>query len=236
MKVVILSISPYKEKDAIIDAIGENGDFTFLAKGIMNLKSKNYALNNPLVVADIELQEGNYKYPVLKSSTVIENPLKVNNDFYYLGCLFLIAEATKELLQPEERGNIFNSLIQAIICLKTANSPWAITICYLAKLFKETGYEFEVNQCVLCGAKKEIITFSFADGGFICRSCLEADMERDLTKNQMLIIRAAFNTKDVSRATFEVGKEDAMVVLNKFFEFIKDSYGVNLKSISIINK
>ena len=61
-------------------------------------------------------------------------------------------------------------------------------------------------------------------------------MERDLTKNQMLIIRAAFNVKDISEATFSISKEDALVVLNKFFEFIKDSYGTTLKSIALLNK
>ena len=60
MKIVVLSITPYKEKDAIIDAINEQGEMTFLAKGILDPKNKNSALNNLLAVADIEINEGNY--------------------------------------------------------------------------------------------------------------------------------------------------------------------------------
>lgn len=236
MRIITLSITPYKEKDAIINAISEEGEISFLVNGALNIKSKNSALNNQLVIADIELKDGNFKYPVLKSSNIIETPLKVKNDYYYLSSLYLLTEATKELLQEDEKQRIFNSLIQAIINLKTAESPWAIVLSYLAKVLKESGYEFAVNNCVFCGAKNDIVTFSFNDGGFVCRNCLEEEMERDLTKNQMLIIRAAFNVKDISEATFNIGKEDALVVLNKFMDFIKDSYGVTLKSIALLNK
>ena len=236
MKIITLSITPYKEKDAIINAISEEGEISFLARGALNINNKNSALKNQLVIADLELSEGNYKYPVLKSSSIIETPMKMNNDYYYLACLYLITEATKELLQEDEKQRIFNSLIEAIINLKTAETPWPITLSYMARVLKETGYEFSVNSCVFCGTKSDIVTFSFADGGFVCRNCLEEGIERDLTRDQMLIIRASFNVKDISNATFSVSKEDALVVLNKFFDFIRDSYGVSLKSAVLLNK
>ena len=160
MKVVILSITPYKEKDAIIDAVNEQGEMTFLAKGILDPKSKNSALNNLLAVADIELNEGNYKHPVLKSASIIENPMKVSNSYDYLVSLMLMAEITKTLVQDEEKERIFNSLMSAVICMKTAESPWPILLAYFAKVFKETGYEFEVNHCVFCGSNQGIVTFS----------------------------------------------------------------------------
>lgn len=40
MKIIVLTINQYKEKDAIIEAISENGDITFLARGIFDPKSK----------------------------------------------------------------------------------------------------------------------------------------------------------------------------------------------------
>ena len=68
MKIIVLSINPYKEKDAIVTAISEKETITFLARGIKDPKSKNAALNNILTVADIELMDGDFKYPILKSS------------------------------------------------------------------------------------------------------------------------------------------------------------------------
>lgn len=236
MKIIVLSITPYKEKDAIVDAISEEGEIAFLAKGILDPKNKNAAMNNILLTADTELNEGNYKYPVLKSASIIENPMKVTNDYYYLSSLIFIAELTKLLLQDEEKNEIFESLIKSISALKKAKQPWEILLAYTAKIFKIGGYEFEVNHCVFCGSKKEIVTFSFKDGGFVCQNCLEDDTERDLTKEQMLLIRSAFNTKEPAEAAFTCDRNNAIVVLNKFIEFIHDSYGVTLKSESLINK
>ena len=50
MKIIVLSITPYKEKDGIVKAISENESLTFLARGIKDPKSKNsalYAKKNP---------------------------------------------------------------------------------------------------------------------------------------------------------------------------------------------
>ena len=236
MKIIVLSITPYKEKDAIIDALSENGDFTFLAKGIYNPKSKNAGLNNILVTADIETNEGNYKYPVLKTADIIDSPMKVTNDFYYLSSIMMIAEATKLLLQDEEKVQIFSTLATAIHLLKAVEQPWEILLAYMANLLKVGGYDFEVNKCVLCGTKHEILTFSFNDGGFVCKKCFEEDMVNDLTVDQMWLIRSAFNTRDLSKISFKANKEDALKVLSKFLEFIKDSYGVTLKSAALIYK
>ena len=234
MKIIVLSITPYKEKDAIIDAISEEGDITFTAKGILDPKNKNTAISNVLTIADIELQEGNYRYPLLKSITNVENPMKLENDLDYLSCLLLVAEATKQLLQDDEKERIFNSLIDTVRALKKARKPWANTLIYIAQLLKIGGYEMEVNRCVFCGSKKNIVLFSFSDGGFVCQDCLEPDMVRDLTKEQMFLIRAAFNAKDIETIDFKCEKTDALVVLNKFFEFISESFGTTLKSASLL--
>lgn len=37
MKIIILSISPYKEKDIIVNAISEIGLITFKANGVLSL-------------------------------------------------------------------------------------------------------------------------------------------------------------------------------------------------------
>ena len=237
MKIIVLTITQYKEKDAIIEGIGEEGSITFLVKSLFSPKSKNSGLNNPLVIADIELQEGNFKYPVLKSSSILLNPMKVTNDYYYLSSLLLIDEATRILLQDEEKGAIFDSLAETITLLKNAKNIWPVLLTYFALIFKISGYEFEVNKCVRCGTKSDIVTFSFKEGGFICRNCAEIDTERDLSKEQMLTLRSAFlAAQNISSISFDITKEDALVILNKFNEFIIDSYGTRLKGFALIDK
>lgn len=121
--------------------------------------------------------------------------------------------------------------------MKSHDNVWPYVITYFALLFKISGYEFEVNKCVFCGSKNDITTFSFKDGGFVCRNCLQIDTEKDLNKEQMLLLRNAFLfTENIDLINIACTKESALVVLNKFKEFIIDSYGVKLKGFDLINK
>ena len=236
MKVIILSVAPYKEKDAIVESISEDGLLTFLAKGILDPKHANAAINNVLSTADVELNEGNYKYPVLKSATNVTNSMKTINDFDYLSSLLLVAEATKVLLQDDEKERIYNSLLAALTALKETKEPLKITVAYLAALFKVSGHEFEVNRCVFCGTKQGIKAFSFADGGFVCQNCLMDDMNCSLNNTQMLLLRAAVLCKDISKFSYDCSRDDTVALLEKFFEFIYDFYGVQLKNANLIKK
>ena len=235
MKVILLKdVKKLGKKDAIVNAISEEGDVTFLARGILDPKSKNAALNNILTIADIELSEGNYKYQVLKSSANVQNPMKINNTYDYLTSLMLVGEATKYLLQDDEKARIFPFLISAIEALKKKENSLLVALMHIAKLFQYSGYEFETNHCVFCGTKANIATFSFKDGGFVCQDCLNMDTEMGLNKNQMLLLRFVFNTSDFNSDYPNYQRDDALVILNKFFEFISDSYGIILKSAKLI--
>lgn len=236
MRVIVISVTTYKEKDGIVNAISSDDTITFLVRGLFSPNSKNAALNTSLVVADIELQEGNFKYPVLKSSTVVSSPMKLTNDYYYLGALMVINEASKCLLQDEEKVLIYNDLIEVTETLKKRADPWMPMLVFLAKIFKISGYEFEVNKCVFCGSKKDIRTFSFADGGFICSSCLNQGAERDFSKEQMLLLRTIFTAEKSDVESPYFSKENAFFIFNKFVIFIADSYGFSLKTAALMSK
>lgn len=236
MKIVIISNTPYKEKDAIVNAISEEGAITFLVRGMLSPKSKNAGLNTNLAIADIELSEGNFKYPLLKSSTIIESPMMVKNEFYYLSSLMVINEAIKELLQDEEKGSIYPSLIEALSVLKQTENPLLVDLIFLGRIFKYSGYEFEVNKCVFCGSKKNIKTFSFPDGGFVCENCVDPNTERDLSNDQMLLLRNIINAPRLDSTSAYASQENCLVIFNKFVEFISDSYGVHLKNAILMTK
>ena len=60
-------------------------------------------------------------------------------------------------------------------------------LIYLARLTRLSGSELEVDKCVFCGDRKEIVAFSFVDGGFVCKNCQSEETVRDLSKDQMLL-------------------------------------------------
>ena len=236
MKIIVLTITQYKEKDGIIFALSEEGVVNYTARGMFDPKNKNAGLNNPLTIADVELGSDRYKYPIIKSSNILFSPLKVNNDFYYLGSISFLAEVTKKLMQEDEMAVMYKHLYNAIDALKKAKEPWMVILIYLFNVFKVTGYEFQVTECLFCGTRKNIATFSIKDGGFVCNNCLHSDTERVFSNEQMLLIRSAYLASNYKVESPYCTKENALFLLEKFHEFIQESFGVTINSICFLNK
>ena len=234
MKVIVLTINQYKEKDAIVTAISNNGLVTFLARGIKDPKSKNASINNPLSIADIELEEGNFKHPILKSSKQLFTPMKTEMDTKYLGTLMLMNEVILYLFQDDEKYKLFNVLEEGIVALRKSNDWLKVLLIYLANATRLGGFELEVNRCVLCGKRTGIVAFSFIEGGFICEDCFQEDMERDLSKSQMLLLRSIFNVRTYDLLSDNYNKDDALVIFHKLIDFMQEAFGYTFKNIRLL--
>lgn len=234
MKIIVLSISPYKEKDAVISAISEDQFITFLARGINNPTSKNIAINNPLTIADIDLMDGNFKHPVLKSSKQIFTPLRLDMDSKYLGSLLFINEIVNFLFPDEEKPKMFKAIEDSVVALKKNKDWMMVLLLFMAQAIRLGGFELEVNQCVNCGSKKNIVTFSFAEGGFICQNCYSDELEHDLTKNQMILLRNIFNSRDLHLLNSFKSDEETYFLLKKFINFIEEAFGYHFKNLRLL--
>ena len=234
MKIIVLTNATYKEKDAIITAITQTGTIIFTARGIKDPKSKNIVLNNPLTIADIELIDGDFKYPVLKGSKEIFSPLKLNMNSQYLGTLLLMDEMMIHLFPEDEQHQMFDYLENGVINLKK-NEDWLMSLLlFMSQVMKVGGFDLEVNRCVICGQKKRIVAFSFLEGGFICEECVTDDIVKDLSKEQMILLRNIFNSQDYHLLNSNYNRDDALVLLHKFIAFIEEAFGYRLQNKRLI--
>ena len=186
------------------------------------------------MIADIELMDGDFKYPVLKSFKELYIPMKLNMDSYYLGTLLLMNEIIMHFFPDEERFRMFDSLEEGVQGLKRTGN-WLMTLLiYLSHAIRLGGFELEVNRCVICGQKNRIVAFSFIEGGFICEECANEETERDLSKEQMILLRSIFNSRDYHLIESSFNKEDALVLLRKFIDFSQEAFGYRLKNVRLL--
>ncbi|MCR5185164.1 MAG: DNA repair protein RecO [Bacilli bacterium] len=230
MKIIVLKANNYKEKDGIIDAISEEEKMSFLARSLFDSKSKNLPLSNPLTIADVTTSSGKYKYPVINSSSILMSSINPHADLKYMATLMMITEIINNLLSDEEQVKMFKEIEECLMALKTSSNPYEIGFAFLAKALKNSGYDFEVNHCVKCGGKKSIVAFSFEEGGYICQNCYDESAPLAFNKKQMSLIRQAFLLDDYSLSFNELGETEVLLLFDKFFAFIYDSYGYRLKS------
>lgn len=234
MEIIITRITNYKEKDGIIDAICKDGKTSFLVRSLFDPKNKNAALNNVLTVADVETSEGKYKYPIITGSKIVLSPINPHADLKYMSVIMGMAEAINQLLNDEEQVELYEPIIDSLKALKNDVNPYEVFIPFLAKVLSISGYDFDVNQCVFCGGKKQILTFSFDDGGFICQNCYLNDIPKPFNKNQLIALRQSFFKKTISIEDKLLKDDELSFIIDKFLEFIYNSFGYKMKVKELI--
>ena len=237
MKIIVLSNTKYKENDYIYNAISENECLSFKVCGGQSNKSPYVWLNNPLTVAEVEFGDRRFKYPPLKEAKLISSPMTMNDSFDYLSLVSLIIEVANTMFQDEEKHLFFKDIEESLAALKQNKDKLMVAIILLARAIKIAGAELEVDKCVFCGSKKDIVAFSFPDGGFLCRNCLTENASVDLSTSQMKLIRYAFKSPNYNCVGAEsFSKNDKEEILKHFKSYIFDDLGVELNAIKQILK
>ncbi len=234
MEAIILSITPYKEKDAIINALSKEEVFSFQAKGILSSSSKNIAINNPLTFADLEFVESKAGKKILKSSDIKFTPMELMGKAMEMTLIMILQEVVAKCLENDEKITIYNNLVSLLKNIKKSKYIYTSTLFFLFDVLKVSGYEFNVGGCHICGSKKDIAAFSFDDGGFICKNCLGENHLLDLSGEQILEIRKIYLTSNLKDINFEISKDDFIPIFKKTILFIQDCYGLKLKNTELL--
>ena len=238
MKVIVIGKTDYQEKDTIINAIGEDGLISFKVRGSQVPTSPLAWINNPLTVAEVEYVENvRYRHQILKTAKLVYSPIK-DTSINRLLFMSLVVEVANKMFSDDEKHLLFDTTLKLFDATDKTNDFVIYELLFLANAIKLSGSRPEVNHCVFCGSKKDIVAFSFVEGGFICRKCLEKEMIIDLNPSQMRWIRYLFNHDDYVDIPdlSKFAREDQIALFNKMQDYIFEAIGIKLETIKeIIN-
>ena len=229
----VIRVSPYKEADAMVNAINKDGSFAFLARGIKKMTSKNYASCLPLCYSSFSLMPSLSNSLSLKEGIPL-SPLADKDDLEYMGSVSLIYEIAGKLIQEEDATKDYPWLDEAIKALKGGFSPLTSCLLFLCHILVNMGYGLNVDSCVICQKKTDIIGISYEQGGFMCRDEDGDSSLIPLSPRLLKIIRYSFRcqTTDFQRVSF--AKDECLLLLNQLGQYVIDVVGVSLKSLSIL--
>ena len=232
-KGIVLSETPYSETSKILNILTEDyGLIGVISKGCRNIKNKLRGISNKLNYCNYVI---NYKEVGL--STLIEgntiNSLKnIYTDIKMATYSFYLIDLINQVLKENNNKEIFNLLTNTLEKINNGLSPELITIIIELKLLKYLGVSINLDCCINCGSKDNLLTIDIANGGLVCSNCYK---EGYILNPKTLKLIMILNNIDLYKVNkLEVMDNDIINEINNFiFEYYNNYTGLYLKKINI---
>ena len=231
---IILSETPYKESSKILNVFTKKyGLIGIMAKGAKSLKSPLRALTNKYSYAFFYIYYKENKLSLLSQVDLIDNFNNIRNDITLIGYMSYLCDLTYQVLKENKESNIFDILINGLKKINDKLDPLIITNIIELKYLDYLGVSLNLDSCVRCHSKENIVTIDGDAGGYICKNCLRD--EEIVNSKTIKMIRMYYYVDISSISTIKVSdeiKREINVFLNKYY----DRYtGLYLKSKEFLN-
>lgn len=227
----VLKLAPYKESDNIVTLINEEGYFSFRARGVKKINSKNASSLLPFAKSSFLLTKAG-DFWSLKEGTLLEEP-PYQDDLNAMASLSFIAEITTRLVMEEEAKEAFPWLVKALNSIRNGFSPLTAALLITAQESIIAGYGLNVDECVLCHSKVGINGVNYEEGGFVCKN-EEASGTKHLKPRMLNILRYCFkcNLYDFERVSFE--NKECIELICDLSKNLDTFLGLKLKTLVAI--
>lgn len=224
---------PYGETSKIIHVYTSKGIVSIMCKGARTLKSPFRATTLKFTYGKFYVFYKENKLSTLKNVDII-NPLsKIKNDIFLLSYINYLTELTTQVIK-QTTDNIYEDYIFAILKIESGLDPLIITNIIEIKYLDYLGVGLNLNACVSCGAKTNIITIDGDRGGYICANCYQNEIIVDKKTIELLRMYYYADIKSISKLKIS---DKVKNEINYFLNTYYDRYtGLYLKSKDFLKK
>ena len=232
---IILSISDYQESSRILQVLTkEHGLIGVIAKGCKSIKSPLRAACNSYTYGYFYIYYKEDKLSLLSSVDIINSYSNIRLDIELISYMAYLCDLTYQVVKQNDDSNIFNILISALDKLNDKLNPLIITNIVELKYLDYLGISLNLDSCVKCGTKENIVTIDGDEGGFICKNCYTNEVIVD--KKTIKLIRMYYLVDIKSISTIKISDVVSREI-NNFINTYYDRYtGLFLKSKDFLNK
>jgi len=184
---VVLRSIRFGEADRVLHLYTlERGRVGAVAKGARKTKSRFGARLEPLSHVALVLHEGGGELQTVTGVDLVRSHHAAREDPYRLSVGLVGLEAMLRLFSEQERNErAFEALTRFLDVLDEAPAETdhvldPLGLSFQLKLLWLSGYLPHLGDCAECGADADLIAYSPAAGGVVCRGCARAG-ERHLS-------------------------------------------------------
>ena len=231
----VLTETPYGETSKIINVLTrEYGLIGIMCKGAKSLKNRYRVPTMKLSYSRFSIIYKENKLSTLISADVI-NPLKtIKSDILLVSFLSYITELTNQVIKQSNEHKIYDDFIKIILKLENGLDPVVLTNILEIKYLEYLGVLFNLDECVICGDKKNIATFDPDKGGYICSNCLTNELIVDKKIIKMIRLYYYINIDSIKEIKVD---EETKNTINKYLDLYYERYtGLYLNSKDFLKK
>lgn len=232
---IIITETSYGDNSKIINVLTKD-------KGMIGIMCSNVkSIKNPLRTKTLKFTYGyfhiNYnenKLSKLVDVDIIDNLTNIRNDITLISYMSYITDLTYQVLKQNNEPDIYNQFISTVLKLNENKNPLILTNILELKYLDYLGVGLNLDSCVKCGSKKNIVTLDPDEGGYICQNCYTN--ERILDPKSIKLIRMYYLV-DVNTISDINIKPNIANEINYFLDKYYDRYtGLYLKSKDFLKK
>ena len=230
----ILQVNKFKEKDAICTLLTKDGLITYKVNSGLDALNKNHqaCMVYNLVEIDVKNINNSSNYTCNGVKTIQDNSSLYQDITKNLAISVLIEASLKTIQDNDEVPyQYFQNCLEAI---KNGFDYLTTIYIYLCKLSMNVGIPINYDGCVNCSKKKNLISFSYNEGGFICENCAKELQIKPLSIEYMKVIRYGYivNSNQIEHAVLP--KLSLIKAINELSVYYEDSIGIKLNSLKML--
>ena len=224
----------YGETSKIINVLTkENGIICIMVKGAKKIKSPFFNKVSKFTLATFNIKYKKDKISTLISIDIINYFKNIKTDIEKVTYVSLITELIEQICKENPNKDAYNIYDKCIKKINENLSPLGITNIFKLKMLQFLGVDLNLESCAICGSKKNIVTISCNDGGYICKNCYKNQPIVNDNIVKLIYVFYHLNIENITK--FDVSEKN----LNEISKFLDDYYesytGIYLKSSNFLN-
>lgn len=171
---IIISEVAYGDTSKIVNVLTkDHGIIGVMCKGAKSLKSRlrTCTMKYTYGFFHVYLKEG--KLSILKDVDVIDDFSHLKTDITLISYMAYVVELASQVTKQNDDPAIYGLLISILKKMNAGLNPRVLTNILEIKLLDYLGVSLNLDACVRCGNKTNIITIDPDAGGYICQNCFQ---------------------------------------------------------------
>lgn len=219
----------YKDNDSIVTILSQDGLVTLKARGTKKINSRMNSILFNYAYSEFEVNKSEKSgYLTLLDGTLLDYPSYVINNLEYMTLMGIISEGVNKCSNKE---CLFTNFKDCLKLMEMNIDAKLILIAFLNFLMESEGIMYESDCCVHC-LNKQVVSFDFDKGGFLCKDCSSVVQNIDYLKNMRILTK--INFENVIKVKFAL--KEIFLYIDKAFESLEMKCGIEFKGKDFLFK